>query len=131
MKRTIPSVTFSACSASSRANMNTRAWARGLPSLPVAGATAAAAAGAASSTRYLHVSFHSKDTPCRWACRRGIAVLLPTDCSLLRGTTVTDLLWLQGSVVSGWWLCRHLSRRLEMPRHHHWLSLDPRTCTVV
>ncbi|MQM15950.1 hypothetical protein Taro_048903 [Colocasia esculenta] len=41
------------------------------------------------------------------------------------------LLWLQGGGVSGGWLCRHLSRRLEMPRHHHWLSLDLRTRTVV
>ncbi|MQM18459.1 hypothetical protein Taro_051451 [Colocasia esculenta] len=41
-----------------------------------------------------------------------------------------DLLWLQGDVVSGGWLCRHLSRRLEMPRRHHWLNLDLRTRTV-
>ncbi|MQL80977.1 hypothetical protein Taro_013430, partial [Colocasia esculenta] len=54
------------------------------------------------------------------------------DVDLFREELVSepDLLWLQGGGVSGEWLCRHLSRRLEMPRYHHWLSLDLRTRTV-
>ncbi|MQL86644.1 hypothetical protein Taro_019174, partial [Colocasia esculenta] len=54
------------------------------------------------------------------------------DSGYWSGTGNVDLGSLQlvsepGDVVFGRWLCRHLSRRLEMPRHHSRLALNLRT----
>ncbi|MQM15920.1 hypothetical protein Taro_048872 [Colocasia esculenta] len=66
----------------------------------------------------------------------GLAWLLRVDSGYWSGTGNADLGSLQlvsepGDVVFGRWLCRHLSRRLEMPCHHSRLGLNHRTYAVV